>query len=153
MPYNYLSKAALCKLPVSKIAAGDCLLFMWTTGPKLNTAFEVGAAWGFVYSTIAFVWEKEITNPGYYTLSSTEVCLVFKKGKIPTPRGARNIRQFLSQRRKEHSRKPDTIRNRITRMFPTQRKIEIFARQKTPGWDAIGYDVDGLDITESLRKL
>ncbi len=140
-PYPYMSKEAICALPVDKLAADDCLLFLWTTGPKLNIAFEVGEAWGFAYSTIAFVWDKQITNPGYYTLSSVEICLLFKKGKIPQPRGLRNVRQFLSQRRRGHSQKPAAIRRRIDRMFPTQAKIELFARVRTPGWDAWGNEV------------
>ena len=50
--------------------------------------------------------------------------------------------QFLSEKRREHSRKPDTIRDRIVKMFPTQNKIELFARQKTEGWSACGDEVE-----------
>lgn len=140
--YPYMSIDALKKLPVNKITDKDCLLFMWTTGPKLNIAFDIGDAWGFNYSTVGFVWEKEAVNPGYYTMSSTEICLIFKKGKIPQPRGARNIKQFLSEHRQKHSQKPKTIQNRIVEMFPTQSKIELFARQETPGWDVWGNEVN-----------
>lgn len=38
--------------------ADDCLLFMWTTGPQMANAIELGEAWGFEYKTIAFVWDK-----------------------------------------------------------------------------------------------
>ena len=156
-PYQYMSLKHLCMLPVNKITENDCLLFLWTTGPKLNIAFKVMDSWGFFYSTVGFVWEKELTNPGYYTLSSTEFCLVGKKGKIPQPRGKRNIKQFLSERRKKHSQKPKTIRERIDLMFPSQSKIELFARQKTPGWDVWGNEVES-DInlnllTPPIRKL
>lgn len=143
-PYHYMSVEQICMLPIYKITDDDCLLFLWTTGPKLNIAPKVITSWGFEYSTVAFVWEKEETNPGYYTLSSTEFCLVGKKkkGKIPQPRGARNIRQFLSEKRRKHSQKPDTIRERIDLMFPTQSKIELFARKKIPGWDVWGKEVE-----------
>ncbi len=141
-PYKYMSMKDLYKLPIWLIADKNCLLFLWTTGPKLNEAFPLMEKWGFEYSTIAFVWEKEITNPGYYTLSSVEICLIAKKGKIPQPRGSRNIKQFLSERKRKHSQKPNTIRNRITEMFPMQSKIELFARQKTPGWDVWGNEVE-----------
>jgi N6-adenosine-specific RNA methylase IME4 len=99
-------------------------------------------AWGFKYKTVAFVWEKQKTNPGNYTMSQCELCLVGKRGKIPGPRGTRNERQFISEMRTRHSTKPTEIRNRIVRMFPTQRKIELFARNTSEGWDVWGNEVE-----------
>lgn len=34
-------------------------------------------------------------NPGRYTLSQIEFVLAFKRGRFPTMRGARNIRQMV----------------------------------------------------------
>lgn len=128
------------KWPIEKIAEDDALLFMWTSSPHLDQAIELGKAWGFKWATVAFVWEKKKPNPGFYTMSSIEMCLVFKRGKIPKPRGSRNERQFLSEKRTHHSAKPDEIRDRIRRMFPTQKKIELFARKKSRGWKVWGND-------------
>lgn len=130
------------KLKVADITEKDALLFMWSSSPHLPQAIELMQHWGFEYKTIAFVWDKQRVNPGYYTMSQCEVCLVGKKGRIPSPRGAKNIRQFLSQMRGRHSEKPAEIRDRITQMFPTQSKIELFARQKTEGWDVWGNEVE-----------
>ena len=123
-------------------AADNCLLFMWTSSPHLDQAIWLGKEWGFDWATVAFVWEKQVPNPGFYTMSECELCLVFKKGKIPSPRGSRSERQFLSERRREHSRKPDEIRNRIHRMFPDARKIEMFSRVKSKHWDVWGNQTD-----------
>lgn len=103
-------------------------------------------------TTIAFIWHKQRTNPGYYTMSECEICVVGKKGKIPTPRGSRNERQFLSELRTKHSKKPDEIRNRINRMFPEQTKIELFARQRYENWDAWGNEVEGSVNLEQYRS-
>lgn len=119
-------------------AADDCLLFMWTSSPHLDQAIKLGEGWGFKYATVAFVWDKQKVNPGFYTMSQVELCLVFKKGKIPTDRGARNIRQFVSEARREHSRKPDEVRKRIEEMFPNHSKLEMFARTTPEGWDVFG---------------
>lgn len=127
--------------PVQTLAASACLLFLWTTSHHLAEAISLGQAWGFQYSTVAFVWDKQMTLVGLYTLPQTELCLVFKRGKIPTPRGARNVRQLVSIRRGRHSEKPDEVRQRITRMFPSQRKIELFARIPAAGWDSWGNEV------------
>jgi N6-adenosine-specific RNA methylase IME4 len=75
-------------------------------------------------------------------MSQVELCLIFKKGRIPKPRGSRNIRQFLSETRREHSRKPEEVRQRINEMFPTQSKLEMFARTTTEGWDVWGNETD-----------
>ncbi|OBX05390.1 modification methylase [Gallibacterium genomosp. 3] len=139
--YPTLKLKQLKELDVNSISADDCLLFMWTTGPHLANSIELGEAWGFEYKTVAFVWDKQIHNPGRYTLSQTEFVLVFKKGRIPTPRGVRNVRQLLSVKRGKHSEKPDHIIEAITRMFPQQQKIELFARRSYTGWDNWGIEV------------
>ena len=144
--YPTLKLNELKELNVKSITADDCLLFMWTTGPQLAFAVELGKAWGFDYKTIAFVWDKMVHNPGRYTLSQTELCLVFKRGKIPTPRGARNIRQLLQVPRGKHSEKPINVIDGITKMFPQQRKIELFARKNYNGWDNWGLEIPDCKI-------
>jgi N6-adenosine-specific RNA methylase IME4 len=129
------------KLDIAALRNSDCLLFMWTSSPHLPFAIEVMRAWGFEYITVGFVWDKQRVNPGYYTMSQCELCLIGKRGRIPTPRGARNVRQFVSELRGEHSEKPEEVRRRIEEMFPTQRKLELFARKEVPGWDCWGNEV------------
>jgi len=82
-----------------------------------------------------------IHNPGRYTLSQTEMCLVFKRGRIPSPRGARNIRQLITVPRGAHSEKPEQVIDGITKMFPEQKKIELFARKNYIGWDNWGLEI------------
>lgn len=144
--YPTLKLRELKELDVNAIAAMDSLLFMWTTGPQLAHAVELGETWGFEYKTVAFVWDKMIHNPGRYTLSQTEMCLVFKKGRIPTPRGARNIRQLIQHPRGKHSEKPKMAIEGITKMFPEQRKIELFARVNYNGWDNWGLEIPESEI-------
>ena len=139
--YPTLKLKQLKTLDVKSIADDDCILFMWTTGPQLANSVELGEAWGFEYKTVAFVWDKMIHNPGRYTLSQTEFVLVFKKGKIPQPRGARNVRQMVAVPRGKHSEKPIEVIKGITKMFPQQDKIELFARNNFVGWDNCGLEV------------
>ena len=139
--YPTLKLKELEQLNVTSIADDDCILFMWTTGPQMENAIKLGTAWGFEYKTVAFVWDKMVHNPGRYTLSQTEFVLAFKTGKFPTPRGARNIRQLLSVHRGEHSVKPYQVIEGITKMFPQQNKIELFARNNYEGWDNWGLEI------------
>lgn len=144
--YPTIKLSDLKNLDVRSLAAENCLLFMWATSPHLDQAIELGKAWGFRWATVAFVWDKQKTNPGFYTLSQTELCLVFKHGKIPQPRGARNIRQLVSVPRGEHSSKPSQIREAIDAMFPSQTKIELFARgsEGSKLWDFWGLEAGGI---------
>lgn len=128
-------------LPVQNIAEKDCLLFMRTTSAFVYGAIEVGMTWGFKFSVVGFVWDKQAINPGNYTLSNCEFVLIFKKGKIPTPRGLRNVRAMISEKRKKHSAKPAEVRNRIVQMFPSSSRIELFAREKVKGWDSWGNEI------------
>ena len=136
--YPTVTLRDLQELAVDGLAAADCLLFLWATSPHLDQAIALGKAWGFAWATVAFVWDKGRVNPGHYTLSQCELCLVFKRGKIPQPRGARDVRQLVAAPRGPHSAKPAEVRRRIEAMFPTQRKLELFARERVTGWDAWG---------------
>lgn len=140
--YKTMTIAELGELPLGSISDKNSMLFMWVVSPMLPDGIELMKKWGFKYSTIAFIWHKQRTNPGHYTMSECEICLVGKRGTIPTPRGARNVRQFLSEMRGKHSAKPNEIRTRIETMFPTQNKIELFARQESKGWDVWGNEVE-----------
>jgi len=139
--YPMMKTTEMMEIPIHKIAKDDCLLFMWTTNPHLAQAIELGKAWGFEYRTVAFVWDKLNHNPGKYTLSNCELCLLFKRGRIPSPRGARNVQQLIKSPRKKHSEKPIEVIQGIEKMFPHQKRIELFARRKTKGWYPWGLDI------------
>lgn len=139
--YPTVKTKDLMSIPIQKICKDDCLLFMWATNPHLAQAISLGEAWGFEYKTVAFIWDKMNHNPGQYTLSNCELCLVFKKGRIPKPRGVRNIQQLVRSPRRAHSMKPDEIRLKIVEMFPTQEKIELFSRGRFTGWDEWGLEI------------
>ena len=139
--YPTVSVSEMATWDIAAISEENCLLFMWSSSPHLDQAVALGKAWGFQWATVAFVWDKLTLNPGFYTMSQCELCLVFKRGKIPQPRGARNIRQFVQSKRTRHSEKPDEVRERIEKMFPHHCKIELFARKQSQGWDVWGLDI------------
>jgi N6-adenosine-specific RNA methylase IME4 len=139
-------------MPVYDIAEDDSLLFMWITSPHLDQGIELIKYWGFKYSTIGFVWNKMKVNPSFYTMSQCEICIIAKKGRIPKPRGARNIRQYIEEERRKHSQKPDVVKDRINKMFPLQKKIELFARKPTDNWYYWGNEVTSNFDFNSLWK-
>ncbi len=150
--YPTLTISQLKELDIPKITSNDCLLFMWTTGPQFANSIELGKHWGFEYKTVGFVWDKMIHNPGHYTLSQTEFVLIFKHGRIPQPRGAKNVRQFIQVPRGKHSEKPEEVIECITRMFPKQKKIELFARKNYKSWSNWGLEIPESQINIPTRE-
>jgi N6-adenosine-specific RNA methylase IME4 len=150
--YGCMKLPDLKKLDIPSLCDDDCLLFMWATSPHLDQAIELLKAWGFSWATVGFVWDKQKVNPGFYTMSQVELCLIGKRGKIPKPRGARNIRQMVSVMRGKHSAKPAEVRERIEEMFPGQNKIELFARETTEGWDCHGNEVESTITLEEITN-
>ena len=136
----------LCALPVETLAEKDCLLFLWATFPQLPEALRLIRAWGFTFKTVAFVWLKlNKKSPtwfyglGYWTRGNAEICLLAKRGN-PKRRSA-SVHQFIISPVEEHSKKPDMTRDKIVELAGDLSRVELFARQKTPGWDVWGNEV------------
>jgi site-specific DNA-methyltransferase (adenine-specific) len=149
MPYSVMTLEDIKRLPIRKITADDCILFLWVTFPKLQEGLEVIKAWGFEYKTLGFSWiklNKKNNEPwfgiGYYTKSNSEVCLLATKGKGHSLVKSNKVSSVIITPREEHSKKPDIARNRIVELCGDIPRIELFARQKVNGWDAWGNEIE-----------
>lgn len=134
-------------LSVAELAADDCVLFLWTTIPLLEDCFSVINAWGFKYKTVGFVWIKLnrkanslFWGMGHWTRANAEFCIIATKGHPKRISAA--VHQVIVSRIEEHSKKPDEVRNRILKLMGDLPRIELFARQKTEGWDVWGNEVE-----------
>ena len=141
-----LSLTDLARLPVSVLAAPDCWLFLWTTWPMLPSALWLIEQWGFRYSSDAFLWAK--LNPsgigfakglGLTTRKNTEPCLLGRRGN--PRRLSKNVDELIVSPRRAHSQKPDQQYERIE-AFCVGPRVELFARQRWPGWFAWGDQLD-----------
>lgn len=141
----------ICVLPVAELATTDCALFMWVTFPLLREAFTVLDAWSFTFKTVAFVWIKQnrklptlFWGMGHWTRANAEICLLATKGH--PKRVSAGVHQVIISPIEQHSKKPDEVRDRIVELMGDLPRIELFARQRVPGWDAWGNEIDN-DIT------
>lgn len=143
--YGTTATADLAALPVADWAADDSVLLMWIVDSHLSEALDLMRAWGFEYKTIAFHWVKttKAGDPkmslGYWTRKEAESCLLGTRGR--PKRVGKGVRQVLLQPPREHSRKPDDFYARIEALT-TGPYLEMFARQRRPGWDAWGNEVN-----------
>ena len=138
---------------MAHLAAKDSVLFIWITWPILIDALDLIKAWGFTYKTCAFSWMKAHAGQielfdeavavqvglGYWTRANSDVCLLATRGR-PKRLNA-DVRQGIIAPRREHSRKPDGIHERIERLVAGP-YLELFARQQRPGWTVWGNETD-----------
>jgi N6-adenosine-specific RNA methylase IME4 len=138
--YKCQSMADIELLPVSALAAPDCLLWLWATHPMLPQQIAVGARWGFRFSTSG-VWRKVTKRgkvafgTGFRLRSASEPFLLFTRGN---PRTARTERTVFDGLVREHSRKPDEAYAMAERMMPGARRADVFSRERRQGWEAFG---------------
>ena len=145
--YNTMSREEIAALPVGDLAADNAALFIWVTWPTLLEGLELIETWGFVYKTCGFAWFKGDALPlfpddmrgqmgmGYWTRANSEVCLLATRGK-PKRKHA-DVRQAILEPRREHSRKPACVYERIERLVDGP-YLELFARTQREGWTAWG---------------
>ena len=150
--YNTMAFDDISTLPVAESAAAACALFRWVCWPSLPDALKVIKDWGFQYKTLGFIWVKGAVLPlfpelepstqvgmGYWSRANTEPCLFATRGSPKRLNG--DVRQVIIDKRREHSRKPDEIYERIERLVDGP-YLEMFARQQWPGWDQWGNETD-----------
>ena len=155
--YSLMKTADIARLNVELIADNNSHLYLWVTNSFLKDGLFVMKEWGFEYKTI-ITWVKDRFGLGQYYRGQTEHCLFGVKGMIPYKVEDDKRQQgvtFFNAKRTEHSSKPKEMRDFINKVSDRKgfNKIELFAREKTKGWDTIGNDIDGKDISESINLL
>lgn len=143
--YDTMSDESIIKYPVCNLADNNCLLFLWVMNSKLPLALQCIESWGFTYVTVAFTWVKTTKNTyhfggGNWTRSNPELCLLAKKGDMK--RQSASVRNLVISPLREHSRKPDEIRDSIVKLAGDLPRIELFARTTAEGWDSLGDQVN-----------
>ena len=138
--YPTMSIEELCALDIKGLVEQNAVLFLWVTSPMLEVSFDVIRAWGFKYKT-SFVWDKVRANFGYYGQIRHEFLLVCTRGAC-TPEGEKPKDSVLTiERSTVHSQKPEEIRKMIEAMYPTGKRLELFARDAAQGWEVWGNQV------------
>jgi N6-adenosine-specific RNA methylase IME4 len=145
--YGTMSLEEICALPVAGHAAEPAHLYLWVPNALLPWGLQVMAAWGFTYKA-NIVWYKvrkdggpDGRGVGFYFRNVTELLLFGTRGKLRTLGPGRRQVNIIATRKREHSRKPSAVYRIIEQCSPGPR-LELFARQRTPGWEPWGLEVD-----------
>ncbi len=144
-------------VPITSVFAEDCIVFFWSPIPKLEEALKILNAWEFTYKT-AIVWSKEKDGKpqegtGYYIRATCELLLIATKGKIGTPLPKNRALGVIKEpRTKVHSQKPARIRSIISRMYPNEKYLELFGRERVEDWDVWGDQIQLQTVTVKTKK-
>jgi len=141
--YPTMPLADIEALPVSKIAAKDAVLWLWTPNCFLRRALGVMEAWGFEYVTCA-VWIKRSGVPTQGVVRPThETLLMGRRGLgLMKTQGTMNSVFVDPNTVSKHSQKPAHFAAELERLYPDAGKIELFSREARPGWVALGNQVN-----------
>jgi N6-adenosine-specific RNA methylase IME4 len=121
-------------------AADDAALYLWAPPHLLDEAREVLTAWGFTYKT-HLVWVKPSPGMGRWTRVQHEDVLVGARGAMRPPLPGNLRPSVVHAPRGEHSVKPAEFHDLIETAHPGLPRLELFARQRRPGWEAWGNEV------------
>lgn len=140
--YDCLSIEDIAQLPVSALAAPNCLLWLWGLNTMLPQALAVIEAWGFEYKTAGH-WVKTTVNgklnfgTGYILRGAGEPFLIGTRG---APKTTSSTRSVIMGQIREHSRKPEEAFAEAEKLMPEARRIEVFSRQRRAGWSNWGHE-------------
>lgn len=122
------------KLP----AFGNCILWLWTTHKFIKDSFDILENWGFEYK-LTLAWDKQKLGMGSWLRCQVEFCLLGIKGKPEW--NLTNQRDFISETRREHSRKPDGFYSMVKKLTEG-RRLDYFSREERKGFVPYGDETD-----------
>lgn len=138
VPYMVMGIEAITSLPINRLAATNCHLYLWTTNAFIREAFALLDAWGFSYKTMITWVKPNALGSGYYWRNNTEHCLFAVKGRRKVMRN--DMWNVIIAPRRKHSEKPPEFMGCVEEMSPKPR-LEIFSRKKRTGWSVWGDEV------------
>lgn len=144
LAYPTMTVEEISEMDITGLAADDAHLYLWTTNGYLPYAFDVIKSWGFKYST-TLVWAKNGGGLGGAFKITTEFLLFCRRGKLKTNETIRgtwfNAKRHYVNGYPKHSKKPFFFHHLIERVSPGP-YLELFARERTAGWDVWGNEVE-----------
>ena len=146
--YGTMELEASKELPIATACDATAHLYLWVPNALLPEGIAVMQAWGFQYKS-NLVWHKirkdggsDGRGVGFYFRNVTELILFGTRGKnARTLAPGRSQVNYLSSRKREHSRKPDEQYPLIEACSPGP-YLELFGRGVRQGWTTWGNQAD-----------
>ena len=118
--------------------------FVWTIDKYLHETESMMKDMGYELHA-RMIWNKVTGIPCAFTIRFGHEYLLwfYKKPMMKIAEAERGkIHSVFTEQVKRHSQKPEIAYQIIERMYPTQNKLELFARNKRQGWDIWGNELE-----------
>jgi len=93
-------------------------------------------------------------NMGRNFRQTHELCLIGTRGKVSKMLKNKSQRSvFIGPALSKHSEKPEELQDRLEKMYPGVKSLELFARRQRSGWECVGLDLNGEDVRDSIVRL
>jgi len=150
--YATMTSAEIAALPVADLVDEPAHLYLWVPNALLGDGLAVMAAWGFSHKSM-LVWHKvrkdggsDGRGVGFYFRNVTENVLFGIRGRnARTLAPGRSQTNLIASRKREHSRKPVELYP-IIEACSRGPFLELFARERRPGWASWGLEVGDADL-------
>jgi N6-adenosine-specific RNA methylase IME4 len=148
--YDTMSIEEICALPVPDLLADDAHVHLWVpTALKLKAAPKIFDAFAVEYKS-EFVWIKpERPGIGSYWMNQHETLLTAVRGNAARFND-HSLRSWGEFPRREHSRKPDEVRDMVRKASPGP-YLELFARLPAEGWTIWGNQIERAVFLEAAE--
>lgn len=170
--YSTMTLEQIKALPIRDlIHPKGTVMYFWVIDTHVQMAFDVLRAYGFAYKTVGFYWAKTnrdgsfFTGMGFWTRANPEHAYEAYFGEteqeveraflatVGNPkRTGKDVRRLIVSPRREHSRKPDEIYERIEALTDGP-YLELFARQHRPGWSQWGDEINKFGSDPEVEEL
>ena len=148
--YSTMRLEEIAFLPVAELGhTAGSMIAIWTTGPMLGHAMQLIDDWGYTFKT-AGAWAKQSRSgnglafgTGYLLRCAAEFFLLASRGS-PRRREGRDVRRqrnLILAPLREHSRKPEELHGILEAIWRGP-YVELFARERRPGWEAWGTETE-----------
>jgi len=129
---------------VFSMANENHTVFMWTIETFLIECDEEMKKRGYKRH-VRLIWDKTNGVAPAFTIRYSHEYLVWyykpKMLKIAVEQRGK-FTSVITEKAREHSRKPDKSYDMINKLYPNEKKIDIFSREKRKGFDQWGNQTD-----------
>lgn len=149
--YPTMGAKALLGIDLELVCAKECVIGFWALNGKTSLAYAILKRHGFEVIT-SITWLKLHQSGGVATIPNggpannvSELFLIARRGRgLPIAKDAERFKSVMAVPRTIHSAKPPIFRELLAGLYPLTRegkrvkRLELFARQRAPGWNAWG---------------
>jgi len=144
--YSTMKAQDIVALPVGSIADANCVLFLWVMNSELPLALRCIEAWGLPIRLLRSTGLRRQRRANTFSAGGTgrvviQNCAYWQRKKSQKRKSA-SVRELVVSPRREHSRKPDEIREMIVWLCGDVPRVELFCRYPEIGWDVWGNEVE-----------